>query len=626
MKILLSCVPYDHGRSGISVCMREQATALRAAGHELTLIVEADAAESFSGYSRIVLPRWAGYPIFSMLYHLFLLPLRIRKAEFDFCLLCAANRRAFAFYPHFTVAVVHDLSQYHIKAKYDMFRMFYIQQLLPFFVRRADMVVTISHSTENDLKRFWRLLPDKIQVIPNGLSLSPVDETSGHWRCKLRLTRPYLLYISRLEHPGKNHIRLLKAFELLPEDIARKFDLVMPGALWEGAEPIFKVAKQSRWADHFHFPGFIDPRDLREAYTEASGYIFPSLYEGFGLSLIEAMHYEVPCACSSTSALGEIGEGCALLFNPESPEEIARAMLSLLTDQKGNKERIAAGKRRAAQFTWKNNVETIVRFVAERQSSRPLLFGVPVDTVPMDTALAQIASGIAKSRLTGRCSVYSFVNAHCLNIACGNPVYRRVLKKSDAVWPDGSGIRIAGRIMGFAVPENVNGTDLFPHLCEGDFTMFLLGARPGIAEKAMEQAAEQHPGVKIIGVADGYFHNSNAERRVINRINTLNPDILLVAMGVPKQELWISAHREELHCGVAIAVGGLFDFVSGRIPRAPLWLRRLGMEWCYRLYQEPIRLFRRYIFGNPLFLFRVLCSRFHLLKLRGEDFYEKITH
>ena len=77
-------------------------------------------------------------------------------------------------------------------------------------------------------------------------------------------------------------------------------------------------------------------------------------------------------------------------------------------------------------------------------------------------------------------------------------------------------------------------------------------------------------------------------------------------MGVPKQEKWIARHRQELVCGVSLAVGGLLDFVSERIPRAPLWMRRMGIEWCYRLYQEPRRMFRRYVLGNPLFVFRVL--------------------
>ena len=100
-----------------------------------------------------------------------------------------------------------------------------------------------------------------------------------------------------------------------------------------------------------------------------------------------------------------------------------------------------------------------------------------------------------------------------------------------------------------------------------------------------------------------------ANDAAIAAVNACRPDILLVALGVPRQELWLAKHRDELHCGAAIAVGGLLDFVSGRIPRAPAWLRRCGLEWTYRLYQEPVRLFRRYVLGNPAFVLRVLLSR-----------------
>ena len=134
----------------------------------------------------------------------------------------------------------------------------------------------------------------------------------------------------------------------------------------------------------------------------------------------------------------------------------------------------------------------------------------------------------------------------------------------------------------------------------------MLGGKPGVAEKAMENAKAKFPAAKFIGAAPGFFADSAEEQKVIEKINALDPDILLVAMGVPKQEKWIAKHRHELVCGIALAVGGLLDFVSGRIPRAPVWMRRLGIEWCYRLYQEPRRMFRRYVIGNPLFLLRVI--------------------
>ena len=236
--------------------------------------------------------------------------------------------------------------------------------------------------------------------------------------------------------------------------------------------------------------------------------------------------------------------------------------------------------------------------------SRPVLFGVPVDNVTMEEALSALDALVRR-----RSGFAAFANAHCFNIAYHDAQYRNILNRADAVWPDGSGIRLAGRICGFKVPDNVNGTDMFPLICGKPYSIYMLGAAPGVAEKAMENAAKRFPAAHFVGASPGFFADEDEERAVIGRINMLDPDVLLVAMGVPLQEKWIGRHLGELKCGVAVAVGGLLDFVSGRIPRAPAWMRGCGIEWMYRLYQEPVRLFRRYIIGNPLFVFRVLFRR-----------------
>ena len=597
MKILLSCVPFDGGRSGISVYLKHLVAALAAQGQQLTLILEADAVSFFPGYPRIVLPRCCRNALVSMLYHLFVLPFRIRFREFDMMILGAANRRALCRYPIFTAAVVHDLSQYHVPTKYDPFRMFYIKHLLPHFVRKAQSVTAISRSTAKDLRDFWHVPDDKISVIPDGLSLSTENaRDAGEWLREHGIGRPFILYLSRLEHPGKNHVNLIRAYDRLPPELADRYDLVLPGAAWNGAEAVFRAARESPRADHIHFPGFVASELLISLYEKAACYCFPSFFEGFGLSLIEAMHCGVPCACSDCSSLREIGEGAALLFDPADPEDIARALTQLLESGECREKLRKAGAERAALYTWENAAAAFVRL-----PRRARIFGVPCDCVTMDEALARLDEMVRK-----RSSFGAFVNAHCLNIACGDREYVGILNRADAVWPDGSGIRMAGKIRGFPVPENVNGTDMFPLICARPYRIFMLGAGPGVAEKAMAAAREKFPAAQFVGAASGFFADASEERAVIRRINALDPDILLVAMGVPKQEKWIAAHRDELVCGAALAVGGLLDFVSGRIPRAPVWMRRMGIEWCWRLWQEPVRMFRRYVIGNPLFLFRAM--------------------
>ena len=598
MKILLSCVPFDGGKSGISVYIRHLAAALKEQRHELTLIAEADAAEALKEYETILLPKCCRSAVISMLYHLFVLPFRIRFRKYDMMILTAANRRAMCRYPLFTVAVVHDLSQYHVDAKYDPFRMFYIRRLLPHFVRRANIVAAISRSTAADLKQYWRIPEHKIRVIGDGLSLPAEEKSAEPWLREHGVSRPYILYISRLEHPGKNHVNLIRAYNSLPPEMAERFDLLLPGAAWNSADNVFREAEGSPYAAHIHLPGFAEAAMLPDLYRRAACYVFPSFFEGFGLSLIEAMHCGIPCGCSDCSSLKELGEGVALLFDPSRPEAIAAVLRELLSADGERLEAMRrAGRERAKEFTW----ESVARRFAELPAERPYLFGVPCDNVTVERALEQLDELVRKHS-----GFAAFVNAHCLNTACRDREYAEILNRADAVWPDGSGVRIAGKLRHFPVPENVNGTDLFPLICRKPYRIFMLGAAPGVAEAAMRNARERFPAARFVGAAPGFFADEAEERAVLERINALDPDILLVAMGVPRQEKWIARHRGELRCGPAVAVGGLFDFVSGRIPRAPLAMRKLGIEWCYRLYREPFRLFRRYVIGNPLFLLRVL--------------------
>jgi len=245
------------------------------------------------------------------------------------------------------------------------------------------------------------------------------------------------------------------------------------------------------------------------------------------------------------------------------------------------------------------------------------ILGIRVDNVRMDEAVAAILERLDGERPSQVC----FANADCANIACRDEPYRRVLGQADLVFADGSGLKLGARLLGERIRDNVNGTDMFPVLCEALANtgkgLFLLGARPGIAELVRDWVCEHYPGTAVSGLRDGYFRPER-EREVIDQISGSGASILLVAFGAPRQDTWIAQHLEQLGVKVAVGVGGLFDFYSGRIPRAPFWMRRLGLEWCYRFYQEPARLWKRYVIGNPLFLARVLEQRRRAARAPGE--------
>lgn len=232
------------------------------------------------------------------------------------------------------------------------------------------------------------------------------------------------------------------------------------------------------------------------------------------------------------------------------------------------------------------------------------ILDVRIVNTTMDEAVDWI---LEKARGTEAAPV-AFVNPDCLNIAYRDRAYHEVLGKAARVLPDGIGIHLACRLLGTSLRANVNGTDLFPKLCEkavaAGVPLYLLGARPGVAQAAADAMCARFPGLAIAGVRDGYFPPEE-EPAVLEAINRSGAGVLLVAMGAPRQELWLEARRERLVPPVRMGVGGLFDFYSGRIPRAPVWMREIGLEWTWRLLQEPGRMWRRYLIGNPLFLYRV---------------------
>lgn len=201
----------------------------------------------------------------------------------------------------------------------------------------------------------------------------------------------------------------------------------------------------------------------------------------------------------------------------------------------------------------------------------------------------------------------AYANAHICNLARRHKDLLRALADADMIYLDGNGPRLISWLLGQPLPPRLTSPDwcddLFACLGAGVVRLFLLGGTPGTAEEAARRLLDRHPGLRIVGQEHGFF-DSDDEAKLISRINALRPDILLLGLGSPKQELWMNAHRDQLLVGIIWCTGGLFDYLSGRVPRAPRWIRRLGMEWFGRLVREPRRLWKRYLLGGPVFLIR----------------------
>jgi N-acetylglucosaminyldiphosphoundecaprenol N-acetyl-beta-D-mannosaminyltransferase len=241
--------------------------------------------------------------------------------------------------------------------------------------------------------------------------------------------------------------------------------------------------------------------------------------------------------------------------------------------------------------------------------ARPYVVSTRVDNL----AIAEAVRRIVHARPIDRAHLTHFVHPHALNLACDDRTLRGALARADLVLPDGVGLRLAAKLLGAPLIHNVNGTDLLPLLLdrlarEGRPVAFV-GAAEGVARRCAERACARHPGLKVALVAHGHPSHEDVQRIVRTLRSASDPPVVLVGMGTPIQERFVHEHLASLAGLSIVTVGALFDFHSGRVPRAPLALRESGLEWAHRLWLEPRRLAGRYLVGNPLFLARAVAQR-----------------
>ena len=234
------------------------------------------------------------------------------------------------------------------------------------------------------------------------------------------------------------------------------------------------------------------------------------------------------------------------------------------------------------------------------------ILGISVCSVTTANVIENLADGIQRRSP----QTLMYVNAHTLNLAARDTGFRDVLNGASWVVNDGVGVSIAARMRGRSFPENLNGTDLNWRLLElaaqQQLRVFLFGGRPGVADLAAKHMKRVVPGLTICGVQDGFTSLDGEELPQL--IRSLSSDFVMVALGNPLQEEWLATHFASTGALLGVGVGAFFDFASGRALRAPVLLRRLRLEWLFRLASDPKRLWRRYVLGNPEFIWRALIS------------------
>jgi exopolysaccharide biosynthesis WecB/TagA/CpsF family protein len=504
-------------------------------------------------------------------------------------------------------------------------------------LRGADAIVAVSHSL-GEYVRQQNLCKGLLRVVPNGVPSPPALQArptpTDHWMLgTVALFRPrkgievLLESLAALRQRGLDvRLRAVGAFET--QDYERE---------------IKSLATKLNVSEAINWVGFT--ADVPAELLRMDIMVLPSLFgEGLPMVVLEAMAAGVPVVATRIEGVPEaIRESIdGLLSEPGDAADLADCIADIVEgrsdwqelrtnayDRQTNRfsdhsmaagvaevyQSILAGARggRQSDSRYDLYIESTPAAIPTPDPATETsihLLGTRIDNLTMDEAIAAITQLLKPqaSSIKPRASQVSFVNADCINLTYRNPEYQQVLDQSDLVFADGIGMKIAGRALGHRVRDNVNGTDLFPRLCKAlvgsERRLYLLGGGPGIAEAVARWVTMHFPGVQVCGVRDGYFQ-PHEEAAVVQEIADSDADLLLVALGAPRQDQWIAQHRNDLGCKVAMGVGGLFDFYSKRIPRAPYWMRKRGLEWCYRLWQEPRRLAKRYLIGNPLFLARL---------------------
>jgi N-acetylglucosaminyldiphosphoundecaprenol N-acetyl-beta-D-mannosaminyltransferase len=238
------------------------------------------------------------------------------------------------------------------------------------------------------------------------------------------------------------------------------------------------------------------------------------------------------------------------------------------------------------------------------------LLGLPIHRV----AVADLHAFIGQVVGRGEKAIAFNLNVQGVNLAVENPWLHEFIRGAHRVFCDSDGVRLGLRLLGHAPPPKITYNVWLWQLAafceEAELGLFFLGGKPGVAEEAASRLRVRYPRLRVVGTQDGYFEKQGAENdRVVAKINAAAPDVLLVCMGMPVQERWLQENWERVDSHVFLQGGAALDYASGRLKKAPVFMVRLHLEWLYRFFQEPQRLFSRYIIGNPQFVLRVLWSR-----------------
>jgi len=232
-------------------------------------------------------------------------------------------------------------------------------------------------------------------------------------------------------------------------------------------------------------------------------------------------------------------------------------------------------------------------------------WGFPVDNLSLEEALQQIEGFIR----TGKPHQHVAINVDKIIKMRKDPQFRKTIAGCDLITIDGQPLIWVSRLLGQPIKERFGGLDIIngiiPRAADKGYRIYLLGAREEVVEKVVEYYKLKFSSLKIAGWHNGYWE-ARKEEKIVTEIRNVKPDILFVAVSSPKKEVFLQKYLRKMDVPFVMGVGGAFDIIAGVTKRAPKWMQRCSLEWLFRLYQEPLRLWKRYLIEDPIFVWLVL--------------------
>jgi exopolysaccharide biosynthesis WecB/TagA/CpsF family protein len=480
-------------------------------------------------------------------------------------------------------------------------------------LRNADRLIAVSDSLRRYLLR-QGFADERISVVYNGVP-SPAElpdraPPCGEWTIgTVALFRPrkgletLLLAIAQLRRDGIDaRLRAVGRFET---------------AAYESE--VRRAAEQFGIQSHVDWVGFTS--DVYAELAKIDLAVLPSLLaEGLPMVVIEAMAMGVPTIGTRVDGIVDVieHEQNGLLAEPGDADSLAEQLARVISGQvdwhRLRAQAIADHENKFSACSMAGGVAEIYRDVLDAHETRgtrsktPVahtakkvhLFGIDIDALHMPEAVARVQNWIDQS--DGTCRYVVTPNVQHAVMFQKNKELQSAYRDAGLVLADGMPVVLASRLLGRRLPERVTGSDLVPALFSGadagnELRVFLLGAAPGVADRAAANIQRQWPNVAVVGTYSpplGFERDEDENRRIIEMVNSAVPDVLIVGLGAPKQELWTHRHFQQINASAALCVGATIDFLAGEKRRAPRWMQKLGLEWLFRCLSEPRRLIGRY--------------------------------